>query len=151
MRNVPPAEYPIEIDFPDIEPYRTGNTGIDWITCFESGKAGPHVMITALVHGNEPCGAVALDWLLRKNVLPTKGKLSLGFLNIAAYQAFDPTDPNASRFLDEDFNRLWDISTLDGNRQSRELTRVRDTFGHGSRRSIFSWTCTPCSSISRRS
>ena len=126
MRNVPPAEYPIEIDFPDIEPYRTGNTRIDWITCFESGKAGPHVMISALVHGNEPCGAVALDWLFRKNVLPTKGKLSLGFLNIAAYQAFDPTDPNASRFLDEDFNRLWDISTLDGDRQSRELTRARD-------------------------
>jgi succinylglutamate desuccinylase len=123
---MPPAEYPIEIDFPDIEPYRAGNTGIDWITCFDSGKAGPHVMISAIVHGNEPCGAVALDWLFKENVRPTKGKLSLGFMNVLAYQAFDPENPNATRFLDEDFNRLWDLSTLDGDRQSRELSRARE-------------------------
>ncbi|MGI9492725.1 MAG: succinylglutamate desuccinylase, partial [Geminicoccaceae bacterium] len=126
MKNVPPAEYPIDIDFPDIEPYRSGNTGIDWITCFDSGKAGPHVMISAIVHGNEPCGAVALDWLFREDVRPTTGKLSLGFMNVLAYQAFDHEKPNATRFLDEDFNRLWDLSTLDGNRQSRELTRARE-------------------------
>ena len=123
---MPPAEYPIEIDFPDIEPYRAGNAGIDWITCFDSGNAGPHVMISAIVHGNEPCGAVALDWLFKQNVRPTKGKLSLGFMNVLAYQAFDPENPNATRFLDEDFNRLWDLSTLDGDRQSRELSRARE-------------------------
>jgi len=126
MKNAPPAEYPIEIDFPDIEPYRAGNTGIDWITCFDSGRAGPHVMISAIVHGNEPCGAVALDWLLREGAHPTRGKLSLGFMNVAAYQAFDPEDPNATRFLDEDFNRLWDLSTLEGDCQSRELDRARE-------------------------
>jgi predicted deacylase len=126
MKSVPPAEYPIETDFPDIGPYRAGNTGIDWITCFDSGRPGPHAMVSAIVHGNEPCGAITLDWLFRQNVRPTRGKLSLGFMNAKAYQAFDPGDPNASRFLDEDFNRLWDLSTLDGDRQSRELARARE-------------------------
>ncbi len=126
MKNVPPAEYPVETDFPDIDPYRTGNTGIDWITCLDSDQPGPHVMVSAIVHGNEPCGAITLDWLFRENIRPAKGKLSLGFMNVAAYQAFDPGNPNATRFLDEDFNRLWDLSTLDGDRQSRELTRARE-------------------------
>ena len=119
------ADDPIEIDIPDIEPYLAGNVGIEGITCLDSGKAGPHVMISAIVHGNEPCGAVALDWLFRHNVQPTQGKLSLGFMNIEAYQAFDPDNPSATRWCDEDFNRLWDLSTLDGDRQSRELTRAR--------------------------
>jgi predicted deacylase len=83
-------------------------------------------MISAVVHGNEPCGAVALDWLFRNDVRPTSGKLSLGFMNIEAYQAFDRNDPTATRWVDEDFNRLWDLSTLNGDRQSSELTRARE-------------------------
>lgn len=125
MTSAPPAEYQVDIDIPDIEPYLAGNTGIRGITCFDSGKAGPHVMISAVVHGNEPCGAVALDWLFRHDVRPIQGKLSLGFMNIGAYQAFDPDNPTATRWLDEDFNRLFDLSTLEGDRQSRELTRAR--------------------------
>ncbi len=31
----------------------------------------------------------------------------------------------ASRFIDEDFNRVWDKDTLDGPRQSSELARAR--------------------------
>jgi predicted deacylase len=126
MTTPPPTDYPVEIDIPDIEPYLAGNTGMRGITCFESGKDGPHVMISAVVHGNEPCGAVALDWLFRNGVRPTRGKLSLGFMNIEAYQAFDRNDPTATRWVDEDFNRLWDLSTLDGDRQSSELTRARE-------------------------
>ncbi|MGI9506065.1 MAG: succinylglutamate desuccinylase, partial [Geminicoccaceae bacterium] len=83
-------------------------------------------MISAVVHGNEPCGAVALDWLFQNDVRPIKGRLSLGFMNIEAYQAFDPANPAATRWVDEDFNRLWDLSTLDGDRQSSELTRARE-------------------------
>lgn len=125
MTSGPPIEYPVEIDIPDIEPYLAGNTGIEGITCFDSKEAGPHVMISAVVHGNEPCGAVALDWLFRHDVRPTRGKLSLGFMNIGAYQAFDPDNPTATRWLDEDFNRLFDLATLNGDRRSRELTRAR--------------------------
>jgi len=126
MTSAPPAEYPVDIDNPDIEPYLAGNAGIKGITCFDSGKAGPHVMISAVVHGNEPCGALALDWLFRNDIRPTRGKLSLGFMNIDAYQAFDRKNPTATRWIDEDFNRLWDLSTLDGDRQSSELTRARE-------------------------
>lgn len=120
-----PNDYPVEIEIPEITPYLAGNTGIRGITCFDSGVAGPHVMISAIIHGNEPCGAVALDWLFRNDVRPKMGKLSLGFMNIEAYQAFDPDNPTTTRWIDEDFNRLWDLSTLDGDRQSSELVRAR--------------------------
>jgi predicted deacylase len=118
--------HPIELTAPDIGPYQAGNTGIDYITCLDSGKAGPHVMLTAVVHGNELCGAIALDWLFRHDVRPLKGKLSLGFMNVAAYLSFDPANPTVSRFVDEDFNRLWTAEVLDDPaRKSAELTRAR--------------------------
>ena len=97
----------------------------DYVTTFTAAEAGPHVMIAAVVHGNEVCGAITLDWLMKLNVRPRKGRLTLGFMNVAAYARFDPKDPLPSRFVDEDFNRLWDAETLDGPRQSAELTRAR--------------------------
>ena len=121
-----PNEYPIELTAPDIGPYKAGNTGIDYITRFDSGRAGPHVMITAVVHGNELCGAIALDWLFRHRVTPLRGTLSLGFMNVAAYQSFDPQRATTSRFVDEDFNRLWTAEVLeDASRDSVELRRAR--------------------------
>ena len=110
----------------DISPYRAGNTGIDYITTFDSGVSGPHVMINALTHGNELCGAHALKHLFDNDIQPKRGKLTLGFANVAAYESFDAWSPWSSRFLDEDFNRVWDISTLEGGRKSRELTRARE-------------------------
>ena len=29
--------YPVELTAPDIEPYRTGNTGVEFVTTFDSG------------------------------------------------------------------------------------------------------------------
>lgn len=120
-----PNSYPIELTPPDITPYAKGNTGIPYVWTFDSGAAGPHVMVSAIVHGNEPCGAIAIDWLLREGVRPIAGKLTLAFMNIAAYEAFDPADPNASRWVDEDFNRVWNPEVLDGDRDSVELRRAR--------------------------
>ena len=118
--------HPIELSAPDIASYKAGNTGIDYVTCFDSGRPGPHVMLTAVVHGNELCGAIALDWLFRHDVRPLQGRLSLGFMNVAAYLSFDPANPTASRFVDEDFNRLWTAAVLDNpERRSAELTRAR--------------------------
>lgn len=117
--------YPIELTAPDISAYAKGNVGIDYATSFDSGRSGPHVLVTALVHGNEICGAIALDWLFKQNFRPVQGKLTLLFCNVAAYRSFDPQNPQASRFLDEDFNRVWNESTLDGPRQSQELARAR--------------------------
>src|SRR5215468_874048 len=124
-RCVPEPSYAVELSPPDIEPYRAGNTGIDYVTSFESGQPGPHVLVTALTHGNEICGAIALDRLFRAGLRPRLGKLTLAFDNVAAYRSFDRRVPIASRFIDEDFNRLWAPATLDGERQSTELARAR--------------------------
>ncbi len=117
--------YAVELTPPDIEPYRAGNTGVDYVTTFDSGVSGPHVLVTALTHGNEICGAIALDRLFRAGLRPRRGMLTLAFDNVAAYRSFDPRYPVVSRFVDEDFNRLWDEATLDGPRQSTELARAR--------------------------
>lgn len=115
----------IELAAPDIAPYAAGNTGIPYVTRFDSGRPGPHVLVNALTHGNELCGAIVLDEIFRQGIRPAAGKLSLSFANVAAYRRFDPANPTASRFVDEDFNRLWDAATLDGKRQSVELARAR--------------------------
>ncbi|MDX1527729.1 MAG: succinylglutamate desuccinylase/aspartoacylase family protein, partial [Gammaproteobacteria bacterium] len=104
--------YPLEISAPDISSYRKGNAGVDYVHTFDSKTAGPHVMVSAVVHGNELCGAIALDFLLQNDVRPVNGKLTLAFMNVAAYLRFDPADPGASRFVDEDFNRLWSEEVL---------------------------------------
>jgi predicted deacylase len=122
---VPDPNYTVELTPPDIEPYRSGNSGVDYVTTFDSGVAGPHVLVTALTHGNEICGAIALDRLFRAGLRPRQGSLTLAFDNIAAYHNFDPRVPIASRFVDEDLNRLWAPATLDGPRRSTELTRAR--------------------------
>ncbi len=116
---------PIEVDPPDLSPYRDGNQGISYVWSYAGSAPGPHVVLNALMHGNEICGAIALDRLLRAGLRPSKGKLTFVFANVAAYQSFDRNDPTASRYLDEDMNRLWDEDVLEGPRVSRELMRAR--------------------------
>jgi predicted deacylase len=116
----------IEVDFPDIERWRTGNTGIPYVWRFEGPRAGPRVTIQALTHGNEVCGAIVNDWLLDQRMRPTRGTVTLTFANVDAYRSFSTADPYASRCLDEDFNRLWSDDVLRGSRQSRDLTRARE-------------------------
>ena len=100
-------EYPVEFPPPDIARYREGNTGVPFVHSFEAARPGPHLLITALVHGNEPAGAVALDRLLSQGLRPSRGRLTLAFANVAAYARFDAASPRASRWLDEDMNRVW--------------------------------------------
>ncbi|MEZ5659526.1 MAG: M14 family metallopeptidase [Burkholderiaceae bacterium] len=121
-----PNDYPIELPHPDISAHAGGNCGIPYVYRFDAGRPGPHVMISALVHGNELCGAIVLDWLLAHQIRPQRGALSLAFVNTAAYDSFDPADPNASRYVDEDFNRLWSDEVLDSARDSVELRRARE-------------------------
>lgn len=119
------SPYAVELSPPDISAYKQGNTGIEYITTFDSGKPGPHVMVNAITHGNELCGAIAIDRLFKMSFRPVRGKTTLSFANVAAYQRFDRNLPHASRFVDEDFNRVWTAATLDGPRQSTELARAR--------------------------
>jgi predicted deacylase len=121
------STHPIEVSFPDISPYREGNTGTSYVHRRGSGKPGPNVMINALTHGNEVCGAIAVKALLDLDLTPRRGSLTMSFANVAAYRSFDPAKPNASRFVDQDFNRIWSASTLDDAAPtSSELRRARE-------------------------
>ncbi len=92
---------------PDISMWRQGNTGTEGVWHFDSGQAGRHVLISALIHGNELCGAWALKGLLEAGIRPEAGKLTLVFANLSAFDRFDEANHDASRFVDEDMNRQW--------------------------------------------
>jgi predicted deacylase len=115
----------VELQAPDIAPWQQGNSGVDWVHVLDSGVPGPRVMVQALTHGNEICGAIALDWLLRQGFRPCRGRLTLAFANVQAYARFDANDPYPSRCVDEDYNRVWADETLAGPRDSVELRRAR--------------------------
>jgi succinylglutamate desuccinylase len=117
--------YPVEVEFPDIRQWQVGNAGVEYVHTFDSGVPGPHVMIMALTHGNEVTGAIAVDALLRAGVRPRQGRLSLAFGNVEAYHRFDPQDIDATRYIDEDMNRVWVPERLDGDEDSVELRRAR--------------------------
>jgi hypothetical protein len=82
------------------------------------------VLVTALVHGNEYSGAIVLDELLHLGWQPARGRITLAFCNVAAFERFDTHDPDASRFVDEDFNRVWSPVHLDA-AASVEALRAR--------------------------
>ncbi len=115
----------IEVEPRDLSGYRAGNTGIDYVHRFESGRPGPHVMINGLTHGNEFCGMVAVCHLLDSGVRPQVGTLTLSFANVAAYESFDPARPFESRQITHNLNRIWSAAQLEGGEDSVELRRAR--------------------------
>lgn len=117
--------YPIEVEFPDIRRWKEGTDGVDYVHSFDSGVAGPHVMIMALTHGNEVSGAITVDAFLARDLRPRRGRLTLAFGNVEAYHRFDPQNIDATRYLDEDMNRVWLPGKLDGELDSIELRRAR--------------------------
>jgi predicted deacylase len=121
-----PDPLPIELEVPDISPLRAGNVGIDYVHVLDSGRPGPNVMVQALTHGNEVCGALALRWLFGQRVQPQRGKLVLAFANVEAFARFDHDEPHSSRYVDEDYNRVWGDDQLFGPRDSVELRRARE-------------------------
>ncbi len=114
----------VRIEAPDLRPFLGGNA-LPGVWSFAAEAPGPHVAVVALTHGNEIAGAVVLERWLRAGLRPVRGRLSLVFANVEAFARFDPADPTASRFIDEDMNRLWDEETLESGRRSAELRRAR--------------------------
>ncbi|MBK6867993.1 MAG: succinylglutamate desuccinylase/aspartoacylase family protein [Burkholderiales bacterium] len=110
----------------DLSAYRAGNTGVDYVHRFDSGRPGPHVLINALTHGNEICGMVAATHLLDAGVRPKIGTLTVSFAHVEAYAAFRPETPFANRQLVHNLNRIWSDEWLDGPEQSPELRRARE-------------------------
>ena len=110
----------------DLAPWRKGNAGIPYAFSFESGVPGPHVVVTSLAHGNEPGGLEAALTLVERRLKPLRGTLSLVICNIAAYEGTNGADPYGTRFLEEDFNRVWSDDMLDQPGGSIERARARE-------------------------
>jgi predicted deacylase len=121
-----PLPHPVRVAPPDLSRWRGSSLGVDYVHQVDSGRRGADVLVTALVHGNEYAGALAVDALLRKGLKPRKGRVTFAFCNVAAFARFDPREPDASRFVDEDFNRVWSADRLDGTATSVELRRARE-------------------------
>jgi hypothetical protein len=115
----------VAIPVPDIGPWRAGNTAVEGVWSFAAPLPGPHLLVTAIIHGNEIAGAAVLAEWLAAGMRPARGRLTLAFGNLAAFDRFDPSDPTASRFVEEDLNRSWSPTLLAGPRRSVELDRAR--------------------------
>ena len=102
-----------DIEVPDLSAEREGNTGTAGVWHFDSGREGPSVLIAALTHGNEISGAWALKDLLASDIKLAHGRLTLAFCNLAAFDKLDISAHDASRFVEEDLNRVWSAQKLD--------------------------------------
>lgn len=111
---------------PDLTRWAASATGIDYVHERNSGVPGPEVLVSALVHGNEFSGAWALDAFLSSGLRPARGRVTAAFCNVEAFRRFDEEQPDSSRFVDEDFNRLWSQDVLFGERTSSDLERARE-------------------------
>ncbi len=100
------------LSLPNLKEWRRGNTGVEGVWSFDSGHAGRCVMITALIHGNELCGAWALQGLLAAGLRPRRGRLTLAFCNLDAFDRFDAQHHDASRFVEQDLNRQWSAERM---------------------------------------
>ncbi|MBN9478387.1 MAG: succinylglutamate desuccinylase [Bordetella sp. SCN 67-23] len=117
------ATHDFLLPVPDLSAVRAGNTGVEGVWHFDSGTPGRHAMVTSLVHGNELCGAWAVKTALEAGLRPRRGKLTLAFCNLAAFDTFDAARHDASRYLDEDLNRVWSDDKLAAP-TTRERTRA---------------------------
>ena len=111
---------------PDLYRYRQGTVVAPYTLCFESNIPGPTVAITALIHGNEYAGAVALDRLAKALDGVSMGRLYLCFAHHEAYGQYDPERPLASRYLQRDMNRVWDDDLAQNGDASWEAGRARE-------------------------
>ncbi len=123
--------HPVEITPPDISRWESGShSTARYVQEFSSEIAGPEVMISALVHGNEYAGAIVLHdllSLLKQGTLQlSAGRLTAVFANVGSFARFDPAQPDASRFTDQDFNRVWSNQVLNSTQCSVELDRARE-------------------------
>ena len=115
--------YTVELTAPDIEPYRVGNTGIEYVTTFEAREPGPHVVVAALTHGSRSAERSRSTACSVPD--PAAARRRLGLQRCRGVSRIRSRVTRSRRYVDEDFNRLWHPVTLDGPRQSTELARAR--------------------------
>ena len=122
------AAHPVELTPPDLSAWAASVTAVPYVQERASAHSGPEILLTALVHGNEYSGALALDAFLRSGPTPRRGRITAVFCNVAAFARFDPHQPDASRCVQEDFNRVWGArldAPSNASTDSVELERAR--------------------------
>jgi predicted deacylase len=117
------------VPVPELSRWRRGNVGVEGVWRFDGKHRGRHVLITALIHGNELCGAWALVDLLQalqsQSLSVERGSLTLAFANLEAFDRFDRHHHDASRFVDRDMNRVWGESLVATAATSSEHRRAQ--------------------------
>ena len=111
---------------PELYRYRQSNVDVPYTLCIEGQAPGPTVVITAIIHGNEYAGAVALDRLAKRLDRVSMGRLFLCFAHHEAYGQYDPERPLAGRYLQRDMNRVWDDDLMTNGDASWEAGRARE-------------------------
>lgn len=116
-----------ELAAPPLGAWRQGNTGVEGVWRFDSGRPGREVMVSALVHGNEICGAWAVLAALQARLPVQQGALTMVLCNLSAFDRFDPLDPDASRCVEQDMNRLWGSATQEApsNDEQRRVAALK--------------------------
>ena len=120
--------HPVQTPPPAIGRWQASGCGVPYVHERIGIEPGPDVLVTALVHGNEYSGAIVIGELLASGWQPAHGRVTFAFCNVAAFERFDAREPDASRFVDEDFNRVWSaarLNSVESADQSTELTRAR--------------------------
>lgn len=121
---------PPVMPLPDLSRHRSATQGFDYVVTLDSGRPGPHALITALVHGNEVASAIGLERLVQElqqpGQGPVAGKVSACFANYRAYELYNPTKPFAGRFLQADMNRLWTDDLRIQPQSSWEMIRAQE-------------------------
>ncbi len=117
--------HPVQIQPVSLDAWAASVAGVPWVQERIGAAPGPDVLITALVHGNEYTGAIALDEWLSSGQRPRRGRITAIFCNVAAYGRFDPAEPDASRCVSEDFNRLWSPEVLNAPAVGIERARAQ--------------------------
>jgi len=103
------------------------NCGVPGVWRFDAAAPGPHLALTALIHGNEVCGAEALWRVLQTSPEPLRGRLTLVFCNLEAYTRLDDAGKDECRFVGEDLNRVWGrLEDPPGTGDTYELRRARE-------------------------
>ncbi|WP_245980862.1 succinylglutamate desuccinylase/aspartoacylase family protein [Hydrogenophaga sp. SNF1] len=113
-------------------PWLAGNTGTPGVWRWTASEPGRRVMVSALVHGNELCGAWAVRDLLASGLRPRRGTLTVALANLDAFARFNPQRPHVSRCVHTDMNRLWGDMPWrhDGTELASEHRRVLELQPH---------------------
>lgn len=115
------------ISLPPPERLAGSNCGSAGVWRFEGAAPGPAVVITALVHGNEICGAFAIDRVLAEPPELGCGSLTLVCCNLEAYSRITDATKSKCRLVDEDLNRVWGrVDVPASGAETHEMRRARE-------------------------